>query len=246
MRIALLSDIHANLQALEACLAHARAVGVDQYGFLGDYVGYGADAEAVVDIVREHVDRGAWAVMGNHDEAVERDARYMNDSAKAAIDWARSRLSDAQKAFLAALPLTLMAGDACMVHGTADAPDRWKYVDSAGAAARSSAAAGKPYTFSGHVHEQRLFFRIANGSMSILRPTPGVAIPARVHRKWLALVGSAGQPRDGNPAAAYAVLDTARQEITFFRVAYDHHEAASRIRRAGLPESLAWRLESGV
>ena len=82
--------------------------------------------------------------------------------------------------------------------------------------------------------------------MSAFMPTPGTAIPVRDARRWLAIVGSVGQPRDRNPAAAYALFDSAKREITFYRVAYDHHAAAEKIRRAGLPSALAHRVEAGI
>jgi diadenosine tetraphosphatase ApaH/serine/threonine PP2A family protein phosphatase len=244
--IALLSDIHANLEALNACLAHARVCGVDQYVFLGDYVGYGADAQRVVETVQDYVARGAWAVKGNHDEAVAKDAGYMNASARAAIDWARHTLSASQKVFLASLPLCVTREDACYVHASAHAPQRWDYIDSPAAALKSAIAANSPYTFCGHVHDQQLFFESSGKKMIVLAPVAGTAIPVRRHRRWVALVGSVGQPRDGNPAAAYAVFNRDREQLTFHRVPYDRYAAAAKVRKAGLPESLAYRLETGI
>lgn len=246
MIIGLFADIHANLEALEACLTHARQQGVERYVFLGDFVGYGADASRVVDIVASYAAKGALVVKGNHDEAIERDAAYMNESAKAAITYARKLLSPAQKSFLAGLPLCLREEDMCFVHATADAPSRWNYVDSASAAAKSAAAAKAVYTFSGHVHDQQLYFQNLEQKMSAFRPTSGTPLPVRRHRVWLTLVGSVGQPRDGNPAAAYAIFNRSSEQLTFFRVPYDYRGAAEKIRRAGLPESLAYRLESGA
>ena len=103
MQIALLSDIHANLEALNACTTHAREHGATRFAFLGDLVGYGADARAVVEIVARHVAEGALAVKGNHDEAVEKASGYFNDATLAAIEWARESLTAEQKRFLATL-----------------------------------------------------------------------------------------------------------------------------------------------
>ena len=125
-------------------------------------------------------------------------------------------------------------------------PSAGTYVDSAGAARRCTDAAEQPYTFCGHVHDQVLYFETASGRMSEFRPTPGTAIPVGERRRWLAVVGSVGQPRDRNPAAAYTIFDDARREITFLRVPYDHHAAADKIRRAGLPHALAYRVEAGI
>ena len=246
MRIALLSDIHANLEAMQACLADARARGAEQFALLGDFVGYGADAVAVVDLVMSAATEGAVAVKGNHDAAIERMDSYFNDQAKAALDWARTSLGAEQKRFLAELPLTVERAPAYFVHASAATPERWPYVDSAGAARRCTDAAGQPYTFCGHVHDQVLYFETASGRMSEFRPTPGTAIPVGVRRRWLAVVGSVGQPRDRNPAAAYTIFDDARRELTFLRVPYDHHAAADKIRRAGLPHALAYRVEAGI
>ena len=246
MRHAILSDIHANLEALDGCLEHARAQGADAHAFLGDFVGYGADASAVVERVRDYASRGAIAIRGNHDDALERPAGYFNDQARAAIEWARETLDAEQRAFLAGLPLVVHDGDACYVHASADHPARWTYVDSAGTAARCVAEASATYTFCGHVHDQRLYFETPQGKMSPFVPTSGTAIPLSNRRRWLAIVGSVGQPRDRRTAAAYALYDDERREVTFFRVPYDAKSAADKIRRAGLPGALAHRVELGI
>jgi diadenosine tetraphosphatase ApaH/serine/threonine PP2A family protein phosphatase len=119
-------------------------------------------------------------------------------------------------------------------------------VDTPAAAQRSVEAARTTYTFSGHVHDQMLYFEGAQGKWSAFKPTPGSPVPIRGHRRWLALVGSAGQPRDGHPAAAYTLFDPGRELITFHRLAYDHIAAARKIRSAGLPEAHAFRVEKGV
>ena len=246
MRIALLSDIHANLEALNACMAHARANGASRFAFLGDFVGYGADASAVVAIVEEQVATGAVAVRGNHDEAVATMSSYFNHDARAAIEWAGKTLTGQQKGFLATLPFLVRDGDICFVHASAASPSHWNYVDSGTEARRCIDATDAAYTFCGHLHDQSLYFEAAEGRMREFRPLPGTPIPVRGHRRWLAIVGTVGQPRDRNPAAAYTLFDRARQEITFFRVAYDAAAAAAKIRKCGLPESLAYRVEQGI
>jgi diadenosine tetraphosphatase ApaH/serine/threonine PP2A family protein phosphatase len=133
-----------------------------------------------------------------------------------------------------------------MVHASAHSPARWTYVDSAAEAQRSSAAAKATWTFCGHVHDQCLYFENAPGRMLEFRPTPGNPIPGRGPRRWLAIAGAVGQSRDGNPAAAYALWDSAREVITFHRVAYDWRTAAAKVRSAGLPEAIAYRLERGI
>jgi len=242
--IALLADIHANLEAFEACLAHARGQGATRFALLGDLVGYGADPGPVVDRAAALAADGAIVVKGNHDEAVERTPTYLNDMAQAAIEWTRTALTPSQKGFLAGLPLSQCDAAHCYVHASADRPSRWTYVDGATAAAQSMQASALPYTFCGHVHDQRLYFEDADARVGAFRPTAGTPIPIPRHRRWLAIAGSVGQPRDGDASAAYALVD--KERITFHRVAYDHRAAAAKIRAAGLPEILAYRIEHGV
>jgi diadenosine tetraphosphatase ApaH/serine/threonine PP2A family protein phosphatase len=243
---AILSDVHGNLEALNACLKHASAGGVGRYAFLGDLVGYGADPQAVVDTIARYAAEGAVVVKGNHDEAVEKTPGYMNESVRAVIDWTRETLSHEGKAFLASLPLCIRQDPMCFVHASAASPKRWDYIDSPAAAQRSIEAAQTAYTFSGHVHDQQLYFQRAPGKATAFRPVRGSPVPIGRHRRWLALVGSVGQPRDHNPEAAYAQFDTERERITFHRVAYDHLAAARKIRQAGLPASIAYRVEQGI
>jgi diadenosine tetraphosphatase ApaH/serine/threonine PP2A family protein phosphatase len=243
---ALLSDIHGNLEALNACLAHACEHGAKRFAFLGDLVGYGADAREVVDTVARYASEGAVVLMGNHDEAIKQGGGYFNEASRASLEWARETLTDDQKAFLAALPLIIREGEVCYVHASAAAPQRWDYIDSPAAAKRCADAAGTSYTFCGHVHDQVLYFENAQGRMSEFRPFSGTAIPVRSHRRWVAIVGSVGQPRDRNPAAAYALFDVGAHQLTFFRVPYAAAAAADKIRRCGLPSSLAYRVELGI
>lgn len=240
MLLALLADIHANIEALEACLAHARVEGADRYAFLGDLVGYGADPAAVVDLVRQHAASGAVVVQGNHDASVAGSSRDLNEQAREAILWTREALGADARAYLAALPLAVNEGRICFVHASADRPARWEYVEEGNAARRSVDAAGATWTFSGHVHRQGLFFDAGKAAMVEFRPTPGTAIPVGSNRRWLAIAGSVGQPRERNPAAAYALFDDARETLTFHRVPYDHHSAARKLRAAGLPWTSGW------
>ena len=246
MLLAVLSDIHANLEALDACLRHARASGAQRYAFLGDFAGYGPDPEAVVGTVRRYVDEGALAVRGNHDEAIEEPRGYMNEQATKSIEWQRAQLSSESKSFLAGLSLCVRSDTLCFVHASAAAPERWKYVDSTSEAERSVDAAQRAYTFSGHVHVQELYFGARRGRMKLFRPVPGTPVPVSRHRRWLALVGSVGQPRDGNPAAAYALFDESMAKLAFYRVPYDTRTTAEKIRRSGLPPALAFRIEQGI
>ena len=246
MVLALFADVHANLEALQACLGDARQRRASRFIFLGDLVGYGPDPGPVLDLVAEHVQRGAIAVKGNHDAAVAGPMAYLNEAAASAIAWQRTVLTAEHRAFIDAMPLIVREERVCFVHASALAPERWDYVDSPAEAERSAHAAGVPRTFSGHVHRQMLYIAGAGARMVAFEPTPGMPIPMREHRTALALVGSVGQPRDGNSAAAYAIADFGTRQITFHRVPYDNRATARKIREAGLPEVLAYRLERGI
>jgi diadenosine tetraphosphatase ApaH/serine/threonine PP2A family protein phosphatase len=247
VKLALFADIHSNLEALTACLEHAARLGAERHAFLGDLVGYGADPVAVLDLIAEHAARGAFVVLGNHDAAaLGRGVKGLNSAALAAIAWTQERLGERQRAFLAALPLSVRHDDVLFVHASAAAPERWDYITGVHQAAQSMRAANAQLIFCGHVHEQRLYYMGADARPMPFRPVAGTPIPTARHRQWLAIVGSAGQPRDRNNAACWALADLERARLTFFRVAYDHSRAAEKIRAAGLPERLARRLERGV
>jgi diadenosine tetraphosphatase ApaH/serine/threonine PP2A family protein phosphatase len=249
MKLALLSDVHANLQALQECLADARGRGATQYAFLGDQVGYGGDPGPVLDIVMDFASQGAWVLRGNHDDAALNPTLTGDRSDLAGAAATFALLSPPQRDFLTGLPLIVRHDFMCLVHASVREPQRWEYVqDSMGAAASLHAAedAGATHVFGGHVHEQRLFFYGAVGKVMPFEPTAGVAVPLWRHRSWLATVGSVGQPRDGRPEAMYAMFDTASMQMTFVRVPYDHQAAAQAIVKAGLPVENAQRLAQGL
>jgi len=247
MLIAFLSDVHANHEALSACLEHARSLNADHFVFLGDHVGYGPDPARVLETIEASVGRGAVAILGNHDLSVTLKPReQMHDQARAAIEWTRSRLAAPQLEFLARLPLTAVEDGRLYVHANAWAPGEWEYITGVFDAARSMRATERRWTFCGHVHTPALYHMTEDGRTSAFAPVPGVGIPLGPRRRWLAIVGSVGQPRDGNPAASYASFDPATAMLTFFRVPYDYATAARKIREAGLPPELAVRLQTGL
>jgi diadenosine tetraphosphatase ApaH/serine/threonine PP2A family protein phosphatase len=245
MRIALISDIHANLPALEACLSAAERLEAGSLAFLGDFVGYGPDPEAVVARVRPLVEAGAVAVLGNHDLAVLKPSKDMNAAAAEAIAWTRAHLSEDAKSFLARLPFEVRSGDMLFVHADASDPAAWYYVTDAETARASLAGSAAPLTFCGHVHVPAVYCLSTTGKITAHSPVQGVATPLLAQRKWLAVLGSAGQPRDGNPAASFAIYDTDARTLTYHRAPYDVDSVAQRIRAMGLPESLAERLPRG-
>ena len=246
MRIGLLADLHANREAVEACLDELREAGCTRWVFLGDLVGYGADPGWVVDCVRDHVEAGAHAVLGNHDEAaLAAGSAPMHGEAEAAMAWTRTRLDQAQKAFLGGLPLTIHDEDRFYAHANAWDPGGWAYVHNRLAAARSLSATRERLSFCGHVHEPALYHDLEGGA-GHFSPRRGTAIPLSGARRWLVIPGSCGQPRDRDPAACCAHYDTAGAQLTFLRVPYDHETAAAKIRAAGLPAAFADRLVAGA
>ncbi len=265
MKLALLSDIHANIQALDTCLQHALDNGTEQFVLLGDFVGYGANPVEVVQRVQALAADGALVIKGNHDAGAVSPplfARTVGDSTTA---WTHAQLSLDQRQFLHELPMVMQHGSILLLHASADGPDLWRYVYTGAAAAASlGAAATLPdvrHVFGGHVHHQTLYVGHGLGAgtgtgtgtggvrggqdVNKLSPLPGIAVALPMNRHWLATIGSAGQPRDGDPRAMYATFDTDTLAFTFHRVAYDHHAAADAIVQAGLPAWLAARLALG-
>jgi diadenosine tetraphosphatase ApaH/serine/threonine PP2A family protein phosphatase len=246
MKIALVTDLHANREAVESVFEHARAQGATEFVLLGDFVGYGADPAWVVDRVRELVADGAVVVRGNHDEAVVRGSTpTMRPDARYVIEWTRAQLDPDQIAFLAGLPFRQQRDDRLYVHANAFAPMGWEYIQGRMEAVRSMHATQCHYTFCGHMHEPRLYNLAATGKAGDFIPTAGMPIPLPAHRQWLVIPGSAGQPRDGNPAACYAMFEPGPQQLTFHRVPYDYDSAGAKIQAAGLPQRLATRLGDG-
>jgi diadenosine tetraphosphatase ApaH/serine/threonine PP2A family protein phosphatase len=254
MKYALLSDIHSNLHALDACLAHAKTQGVERIAILGDMVSYGAFPSEVVARCQALQDESAVVVRGNHEELVQTHNINTPNTPNTSLgsqtaQWTHDQLSPAQRFWLETLPLTERVDQMFFVHASADAPERWRYVEDERIAGLSlDAACSHPdvrYVFGGHVHHQSLYYRGTGRQLMAFKPTSGVPIPTPKHRQWIATIGSVGQPRDGNPRAMYAVFDSTASKLTFHRVAYDHRAAARAVREAGLPEYFAQRLETG-
>ncbi len=247
MRLALLTDLHANREAFAACLAHAHAHKADQFAFTGDFVGYGADPAWVVQTVMDYVARGALAVQGNHDFSVTHETRpQMHFEAREVIEWTRGQLNAEQMAFLSALPLTCELERMLFVHASAHDPVKWEYVTGLDHAERSLRAARKRMVFSGHVHTPALYRRADDGRMGAHVPVPGTRIAIAPQHQYLVIPGAVGQPRDGNSAACYAMYDDSTRELVYYRIPYDNGAAARRVIAAGLPIVFAMRLIEGI
>lgn len=242
MRLALISDIHANRQALEAVLADIDRQNVDAMACLGDIVGYGADPIACIDLIQ---DRAPVAVVqGNHDEYVagERSLADINPVAGLATLWTRQQLDEARRHWLASLPLTARVGDDIeLVHASLLDAAGWMYVRFLDDGVLTMAAQKARFCFYGHTHRP-MAFRQRDAGVEHLQDSH---YDVETGDRWLVNVGSVGQPRDGDWRAAWTLLDTDAGTITLHRVEYDLEECMARILAAELPERLARRLALG-
>jgi predicted phosphodiesterase len=245
MRIAVLSDIHANLAALDAVLANAGSV--DGIWHLGDVVGYGPEPDAVVDRLRA---AGAHGVRGNHDAAAVggNEIDYFNPDARAAMEWTRRAISGPTRDWLAALQPTQDGRPVddrfALVHGSPRDPI-WEYVTSAAVAQANLDALGVPYGFHGHTHVPVAWRDEGNGRTALIRPAPGAPLELD-ERRTLLNPGSVGQPRDGDPTASWLVLDTDAATVTWQRTAYDIGTTQRQMTALGLPPRLVARLAVGA
>lgn len=246
MKTALLTDVHANREALTSCLEAARRAGARRFALLGDFVGYGADPAWVVDTIRSLVAEGAVAVLGNHDEAVAKGPRpTMIEDARRVVEWTRAQLDPGQLAFLDGLPLQVESDGLLFVHANAVRPAGWEYVSGRLEAVQTLQATRARVVFCGHVHDPHLYHVSSIGKAGEFVPVAGVDIPLLPNRQWLVIPGSVGQPRDGNPAACWAMFDPQAGSIAFHRTPYDVESAAAKVLAAGLPPELARRLHDG-
>lgn len=245
MLTAVISDIHANREALTAVLSHVRASGADRIAVLGDIVGYGADPGFCIDAVRQLQAEGAIVLKGNHDEAAAGLDNDMSATAQAAIVWTRDQIGDEEKAWLSGLPLSCAEPGVLFVHANGWNPQGWGYIRTPQEAERSMRRTPERLTFCGHTHQPSVFHMSSKRPAALFVPVTGVAIPLVETRQWLAIAPAVGQPRDGNRSAGYILFDQARREITFQRVPYDCETASRKILAAGLPPSLAARLLKG-
>ncbi len=244
MRTAILADLHGNLEALDACLIHARHAGAGRFICLGDFVGYGADPEPVVRRMRELP--GLIAVRGNHDEALFTGRSALSPAGvNEAIEWTRTQLRPADLFFLRNLPLERREKEVLYVHASAAEPARWTYIQSREAARECLAATDARAVFVGHVHEARVYYTTPGGTVRELIPHASVSLPLSRRSRYVITAGSVGQPRDGHTTAAYILYDEAAGTIHFQRVPYDYRATAGKIIAAGLEPSFARRLAKG-
>ncbi len=238
-RYAIIADIHANLDAFQVVLEDIKQQKCTHVVCLGDVVGYGANPKECLDIVRG---MNIPVVKGNHDEYIGSDESPdgFNDAAAEAVAWTRAQLTEEDRKWLRDLKYFRLVANFSIVHATLDAPQRWGYVFEKLEAAASFTYQNTQICFFGHTHVPVAFIRdtgVRGGTYSKFRVEPG--------KKYFVNVGSVGQPRDGNPKAAYVIYDMPAQTIELRRLDYDIAAAANKILAAGLPQRLADRLYNG-
>lgn len=240
MRIAVLSDIHANLPALDAVLADAGAV--DAVWHLGDVVGYGPDPDGVVARLRSI---GAQGVRGNHDAAAcgGSEIDWFNPDARRAMEWTRSAVAPETVEWLAALPERRVLDGVDLVHGSPREPI-WEYVTTSDVALANLALLETPIGLHGHTHMPVAWVQ-DGGRVELVRPSSQASLELR-GRRALVNPGSVGQPRDGDPRASYLILDPQAGTVQWHRVGYDIDAIQAAMRDVGLPGSLSARLAVGL
>jgi predicted phosphodiesterase len=246
MRYLVLTDIHANLEALDTCLADARARGFEQVLVLGDLIGYGADPNAVIDRVREL--SPVALVRGNHDKVSSglESADGFNPIARTAAHWTSKVLTNDNRAWIAHLPHgpVIVDADIEICHGSP--VDEDEYIFGQSEARSAFAASTRQICLFGHTHYPAIF-EYANGAFDGTRTALGLAEELQLLSgvKYLINPGSVGQPRDGDPRTAYAIVDVPGALVELIRLDYPVWIAQEKIRQAGLPEPLADRLAAG-
>lgn len=269
MKYAILSDIHANLEALETVIGKCRELGIEQYLCLGDIVGYNANPKECIDLLRSLDNLSV--VKGNHDEYVSNgddEMQGFNPHAKAAVLWTRAQLSPDDLKWLSDLPYRqpVKGAGITLVHATLDSPESWGYIFDAHHAMDNFSYQFTPLCFCGHSHAPIAFFKrpALTSQDGGVREIPewawrddedpehiethvadALTIGIQPGWKYLINVGSVGQPRNRDPRASFAVYDSERRTISRWRVPYDIERAQAKIMEAGLPEKLATRLPFG-
>lgn len=245
MLIGILADIHGNREALDAVLGRLSVIRADRLILLGDIVGYGPDPSYVVETAIRLRQAGAVCLLGNHDEAAVGEPLGMTEDARDAIRWTQRQLSQEHQAFLAGLPLTHMEADVLFTHASASRRGKWVYVRDADAARDCLAGTDARTVLCGHTHIPAIFYCGEAGPVTTFTPLANKPAPLFAGRRQVVVAGSVGQPRDGNPAACLAMLDTQAMTVTMLRVPYDSSLTAGKIQAAGLPSWLGNRLMIG-
>jgi len=244
MRIAVLSDIHGNLEALEAVAAEIRTREVERIVCLGDMIGYGPDPEGVVQLVRR---LGCRSILGNHEAALLSAAarQWMNFQARENSVRTEQLLSAESLAYCRSLPRSLQLADAVFVHGfPPESVFLYLFNQSDRRIAHLFASSPATLYFVGHTHGLRLVRQAEGETVRVPLAEGAIRLPAEMGH--IVNAGSVGQPRDGDPRASYLIYDSIKKGVEFIRVEYDQVTASRKIRAAGLPEVFAERLLTGT
>jgi predicted phosphodiesterase len=241
MRVAVISDVHSNLEALQAVEKSLEDLGVEEVHFAGDIVGYGPDPNTCARWIMENTEM---AVMGNHDCAALglMDIESFNLNAREAIKWNSEQMEDWATEFLQTLPMTQENNEVTLVHANPRDPESWNYIFTLWDAEMNFPHFNSTFCFVGHSHQPVAVGMDADGTVNVV---PGDSFPIEAGSRYLVNVGSVGQPRDGNPAACFGLLDSDREEFSFVRVPYEYKVTQEKMIRAGLPRPLVERLAEG-
>jgi diadenosine tetraphosphatase ApaH/serine/threonine PP2A family protein phosphatase len=242
MRIAIISDIHANVEALEATLADIETRTIDEIVCLGDIVGYGANPNECIALVNKHC---PIILLGNHDAAAvgKLSTQHFNIHAKVAIDWTTEHLSRKSKTFLESLPLRKHFNDNTYVHSTPYEPQMWYYITSLEEAAFNFQFFDTTSCFVGHTHIPIIIVLDEKRELYVHQDTK--IDFADANARYLINVGSVGQPRDHTPECCYGIVDTEQRRYIARRVAYDIQKTQAKMRKIHMPEFLVTRLQEG-
>lgn len=243
MRVAIISDIHANIEALEAVLADIKRQKTDEIICLGDIVGYGANPNECIELIKNTC---SLIILGNHDAAAIGllSTDHFNVHAKIAIDWTAENLSAASQSILRSLPLKEIKYSQAFVHATPYEPNMWYYITSLEEAAFNFQFFETVFCFVGHTHIP-IIIVLENEKEVFVHQSSEIKYFDKRQARFLINVGSVGQPRDRDPKSCYGILDTDAQLFSYHRVAYDIAKAQNKMRKIKMPDFLVTRLVDG-
>lgn len=242
MQLGIISDIHGNLEALEAVMNALKKQDVEKTICLGDLVGYGPNPNECTEIILNETD---WVVAGNHDRAVTGrfPAKFFNESAFEAIKWTQKVIKEQYIKQLDNLPLILHENQILLVHACVENPSGWLYITTLDAAMRNFMLMNTSICLIGHSHVPMAFVQDISGEIQVKNTQ---SLPIENQKRYIINVGSVGQPRDGNPKACYSVLDLKEQQYTLHRIPYNISKVQNKMRECNLPSYLIERLVEGI
>ncbi|MDD5432172.1 MAG: metallophosphoesterase family protein [Candidatus Omnitrophica bacterium] len=241
MRYGIFSDVHSNIEALNAVVSAYEKEGIDKYLCLGDVVGYASSPKECIGLVSSVSDV---VIAGNHDWACVDlfSAKYFNSLAATAIKWTKEQLVEENKLFLRSLKLSYKNQDLALVHGSLDNPGNFNYLIDSSTAKETFALMQNNICFLGHTHIAGIFIQNPSGKITYQQDQ---RVKIQDNNKYIINAGSVGQPRDGNPMAAYCIYDTQEKQVQINRIEYDWSLTREKIIASGLPRFLGDRLLTG-